>query len=132
MFQFDCYSDADGHLVREINVYDLESYCYDCGHRGDFIDKCEECGGTNIKSGYGDDTTIFVSVENLADNIKFTTDNGSVKNCFRLEAGDDLMSATVANCNPNGSRYIWYISDETKSDMSDTLVAKLTIKMSMK
>lgn len=125
LFQIDCYSDADGHLVREINVYDLESYCYDCGHRGDFIDKCDECGSTNIKSGYGDDTTIFVSVENLADNIKFTTDNGSVKNCFRLEAGDDLMSATVANCNPNGSRYIWYISDETKSDMSDTLVAKL-------
>lgn len=125
LFQIDCYTNADGDLVREINVYDLESNCLDCGHRGEFVDKCEECGSTNIKPGYGKDTTIIVSVENLADNIKFSTDNGSVKNCFRLEAGDDLMSATIANCNPNGSRYIWYISDEVKSDMSDQLVQKL-------
>lgn len=125
LFQIDCYTNSDGNLVREINVYDLESNCLDCGHRGEFVDKCEECGSINIKSGYGKDTTIIVSVENLADNIKFSTDNGSVKNCFRLEAGDDLMSATIANCNPNGSRYIWYISDEVKSDMSDELVQKL-------
>ena len=125
LFQIDCYTNADGDLVREINVYDLESNCLDCGHRGEFVDKCEECGSINIKPGYGKDTTIIVSVENLADNIKFSTDNGSVKNCFRLEAGDDLMSATIANCNPNGSRYIWYISDEVKSDMSDDLVQKL-------
>lgn len=125
LFQIDCYTNSDGDLVREINVYDLESNCLDCGHRGEFVDKCEECGSINIKSGYGKDTTIIVSVENLADNIKFSTDNGSVKNCFRLEAGDDLMSATIANCNPNGSRYIWYISDEVKSDMSDELVQKL-------
>ena len=125
LFQIDCYTNGDGDLVREINVYDLESNCLDCGHRGEFVDKCEECGSTNIKTGYGEDTTIIVSVENLADNIKFSTDNGSVKNCFRLEAGDDLMSATIANCNPNGSRYIWYISDEVKSDMSDELVQKL-------
>lgn len=125
LFQIDCYTNSDGDLVREINVYDLESNCFDCGHRGEFVDKCEECGSINIKPGYGKDTTIIVSVENLADNIKFSTDNGSVKNCFRLEAGDDLMSATIANCNPNGSRYIWYISDEVKSDMSDELVQKL-------
>lgn len=125
LFQIDCYTNSDGDLVREINVYDLESNCLDCGHRGEFVDKCEECGSINIKSGYGEDTTIIVSVENLADNIKFSTDNGSVKNCFRLEAGDDLMSATIANCNPNGSQYIWYISDEVKSDMSDELVQKL-------
>ena len=125
LFQIDCYTNSDGDLVREINVYDLESNCLDCGHRGEFVDKCEECGSINIKPGYGKDTTIIVSVENLADNIKFSTDNGSVKNCFRLEAGDDLMSATIANCNPNGSRYIWYISDEVKSDMSDELVQKL-------
>lgn len=125
LFQIDCYTNSDGDLVREINVYDLESNCLDCGHRGEFVDKCEECGSINIKSGYGKDTTIIVSVENLADNIKFSTDNGSVKNCFRLEAGDDLMSATIANCNPNGSQYIWYISDEVKSDMSDELVQKL-------
>lgn len=35
------------------------------------------------------------------------------------------MTATIANCNPNGSSYIWNISDHTKEDMSFDLVRKL-------
>lgn len=118
-------TNSDGKIAREINVYDIESNCLECGHREDFTGICPECGSENIIVGYGDDTTIFVSTENLADNINFSTDTGSVKNCFRLEAGDDLMTATILNCNPNGSGYIWYISDELRSDMSDELVNKL-------
>ena len=125
LFQIECYLDESGNIVREINVYDLEAYCYDCGHRGEFIDECDECHSTNIKTGYGEDTTIFITTENLADSVSYTTDVDSVKNCFKLEAGDDLMTATVANCNPNGSPYIWYISDELKEDMSVELVNKL-------
>ena len=48
-----------------------------------------------------------------------------MKNCFRLVAGDDLMTATIANCNPNGSSYLWYISEATRRDMSGELRAKL-------
>lgn len=125
LFQIECYLDDGGNIIREINVYDLEAYCYDCGHRGEFIDECDECHSTNIKTGYGEDTTIFITTENLADSVSYTTDVDSVKNCFKLEAGDDLMTATVANCNPNGSPYIWYISDELKEDMSVELVNKL-------
>lgn len=125
LFQIECYLDENGNIVREINVYDLEAYCYDCGHRGEFIDECEDCHSTNIKTGYGEDTTIFITTENLADSVSYTTDVDSVKNCFKLKAGDDLMTATVANCNPNGSPYIWYISDELKEDMSVELVNKL-------
>lgn len=116
---------SDNNIAREISVYDLESYCLECGERGNFDKKCSKCGSTNILSGYGNDTTIFVSSDNLADNISYKTDVDSVKNCFKLEAGDDLMTATIANCNPNGSPYIWYISDELKKDMSDELVSKL-------
>lgn len=126
LFVIECYSDSEGNIVREINVYDLETYCLECGERGTFNTICEKCGSENIKYGYGEDTKIFVSTENLADNIKYSTDNGSVKNCFKLEAGDDLMTATLVNCNPNGSCYIWYISDATKEDMSDELVQKLS------
>lgn len=125
LFRIRCYSDENGNIVREINVYDLESYCLECGHRGEYTDVCEECGSDNILTGYGEDTTIFISSENLGNDINFTTDTGSVKNCFKLEAGDDLMTATVANCNPNGSAYIWYISDEVKNDMTSELVARL-------
>ena len=35
------------------------------------------------------------------------------------------MTATIMNCNPNGSGYIWYISDELRSDMSNELVDRL-------
>ena len=125
LFVIRCYLDADGKVVREINVYDLESNCLECNHRGEFSDVCPECGSNNIKVGYGENTTIFVSTENLANNITYSTDEGSVKNCFRLEAGDDLMTATLVNCNPNGSGYIWYVSDDMKEDMSEELVKRL-------
>ena len=70
-------------------------------------------------------TSIFVSTDNLANTVTLKTDVDSVKNCFRLEAGDDLMTSTIRSCNPNGSQYLWYISDITKSDMSDELRNRL-------
>lgn len=120
-------TNSEGKIAREINVYDLESYCMDCGTRGDFYDKCSNCASENISNGYGKDTSIFVSTENLADDITYSTDVNSVKNCFKLVAGDDLMTATIRNSNPNGSDYIWYISDELKSDMSESLVKQIDL-----
>ena len=35
------------------------------------------------------------------------------------------MTATIINCNPNGSQYLWYITDAMKSDMSDALRERL-------
>ena len=99
IFEINCHSLADGGIARDIYVYDINSY--------------------------GSDTNILLSADTLADNINYSVDDGSVKNCFRLEAGDDLMTATVRNCNPNGSDYIWYISDNLKDDMSENLVEKL-------
>lgn len=125
VFIYDSSLDADGNIVRGISAYDLETVCNGCGHRGDFTGICPECGGTNLREGYGDDTTIFITSDELASNIQLSTDTGSVKNCFKLEAGDDLMTATIKNCNPNGSDYLWYISDAVKADMSEKLVKRI-------
>ena len=125
LFVFDSNSDKDGNIARTISVYDLESNCKACGHRAEFFDECPECGSKNIIDGYGEDTTIFVTSDEIADDIQLTTDVESIKNCFKLEAGDDLMTATIKNCNPNGSDYIWYLSDEMKADMSEELVDKI-------
>lgn len=125
LFVFHSDSDENGKPRRVISVYDLESNCNSCGYRGEFIGTCPECGSAEIKAGYGDDTTIFVTADELAENIQLTTDTDAVKNCFKLEAGDDLMTATIRNCNPNGTDYLWYISDAVKTDMSDDLVEKL-------
>lgn len=115
---------------RIINVYDLYTVCLDCGNRDEnteFIGDehcCPKCGSKNL-SYFGEDTTVFVDTSNLTDKIEFTTDTDNIKNCFRLKTGDDLMDASVAAQNPNGSMYITYITDEMYGDMSEELVAKL-------
>lgn len=125
LFVFDVNADKHGNLNRVVSVYDLESNCHKCGYRGEYTDVCPKCGSTDIDEGYGKDTTIFVTADEIADSINMSSDTDSIKNCFKLEGGDDLMTATIRNCNPNGSDYIWYISDDTKHDMSDELVKAL-------
>lgn len=117
--------DEINNTYRTISVYDLESFCNACEYRGEFTGKCPECGSTNIDEGFGQDTTIFLSSENLADDINYSTDTDSVKNCFRLVAGDDIMTSAVINSSPSGSQYIWNITDYMKEDMSVDLVKKL-------
>ena len=125
LFILDSGSGDDGNIDRTISVYDLESNCMKCGYRGEFVDICPKCGSTEVNEGYGNDTGIFVTADELADSVQLSTDTGEIKNCFKLEGGDDMMTATIRNCNPNGSDYIWYISDAMKADMSDELVGKL-------
>ena len=122
LFVFDVNADKYGNLNRSVSAYDLESNCHKCGYRGEYTDVCPKCGSADIDEGYGEDTTIFVTSDEIADSINVSSDTDSIKNCFKLEGGDDLMTATIRNCNPNGSDYIWYISDDTKHDMSDELV----------
>ena len=116
--------DSNGYF-RTISVYDLDNYCNECGYRGEYFEVCPKCGSNRVDSGYGEDTTIFISSDNIAEELVDTTDTDSVKNCFRLEAGDEEMTAAVINSNPSGSQYLWYISDYMKEDMSDELVKKL-------
>ena len=126
LFVYNSNSTKGGKPSRTISVYDLQQNCNDCGHRGEFTDKCPKCESKNIKYGYGEDTAIFVTSDELAtEGIQLVTDVDAVKNCFKLEGGDDLMTATIRNCNPNGSDYIWYFSDALKEDMSKELVAKI-------
>ena len=117
-------SDKKGMPKRDISVFDLYQHCGNCGHREEVISgECPKCHSKNIIDGYGKDTTIFVTSDELAtEGIQLVTDTDSIKNCFKLEAGDDLMTATIRNCNPNGSDYIWYFSDAVKEDMSNELV----------
>lgn len=126
LFRYGEYNDPDGKIHRTISLYDLEDVCVDCGERGSFIDgKCTNCGSSNIKRGYGQDSGIFINSENFAKSITYSSNKDKVKNCFRLEAGDDLMTATVRNINPNGGQYIWYIGDDVRSIMSPALREKL-------
>ena len=125
LFVFGCGSDENGKPERTISVYDLEANCLDCGNRDTFVHKCPKCGSENIQLGYGQYTNVFISKDNLADEITYSVDTDSVKNCFKLEAGDDLMTAAIRSCNPNGTDYIYYFPDETRTEMSQELQDKL-------
>ena len=128
LFVYHSNSDENGKIQRTISVYDLQQNCLNvnCGYRGEFTGTCPKCGSSNIKYGYGKNTSIFVTADELASGgIQFVTDTDSVKNCFKLEAGDELMTATIRNCNPNGTDFIWYFSDDIKANMPKQLVDKI-------
>lgn len=110
---------------RTVSVFDLWNTCQDCGYRGEFIDTCPECQKTNILTGYGRDTSIFVSKENLADSVSLESNQEEIKNCFKVEGGDELVTAAIVNSIPNGSNYIYYFSEEMQRDMSPELAGKL-------
>lgn len=112
-------------VYRTISAYDLRSTCRACDYRGEFLDYCPKCGSKNIYRGYGKFQNVFISPENYAQSITVEGDAGSVKNCFKVVGGDDLITATVDNLNPSGSSYIYRFSDAMYHDMPTELVEKL-------
>lgn len=137
--QFNCLFKFDS-VNRTISAYDLYSNCindncpyyindnneyyrgfYHLRYRGEAKDICPYCG--QLINYYGEDTLVFISTENLTDEVNFETDVDSIKNCFRLEAGDDDMTAAVINSNPNGSQYIYEFSPESRHDMPEEIVS---------
>ena len=96
--QFHCIFKFDSKN-RTIKVYDLETY--------------------------GKDTTIYVDKSNLTDSISLEVNTDNVKNCFKLVAGDESITAAVRMLNPNGSDYIYHIPKYLKNDMPAELVDKL-------
>ena len=100
-------------------------YCPECKRRGDFSNGCTNPDCTHslkIIPRYGKDSGIFVNKDNLGENINLSIDTDNIKNCFRLSAGDDDMTAAIVNCNPSGSRYIWHFTDEMKEDINSIIL----------
>ena len=112
--------------TRSIYVYDMETCCLSCDYRSeDSFTVCPECGGTIIHEPYGKDTSIFIDKNNLGSDIQLTSETDSIKNCFRVIGGDDLINATLKNINPNGSNYIYYFNNDTLLDMPNELQSKI-------
>ena len=53
---------------------------------------------------YGLDTNIFVSMDNLAQNMTRTIDENSIFTCYRVNGGDDIQ---IGEVNPNGTNKIY-------------------------
>ena len=120
LFRFEITRDGR----RLVHVHDLCNTCR-CGYRGDFHDVCPKCGGREFSGAYGRDTTILVSKDNLAASASIESNKDRLKNCFRVSGGDDIMTAAVAACNPDGSNYFWDFSREMLETMPGGLRDKL-------
>ena len=118
LFKFDSVN-------RMIDVYDLWNTCNKCGNRSDFNLSCPKCGSTDITRGYGKWANVFISTENFASEITVDGDADSVKNCFKVSGGDDIITAAFMNLNPNGSAYIYRFSQDSISDMPEELQQRL-------
>lgn len=110
---------------RIINVYDTENWCLDCGYRDADFTTCPECGSSSVKQLYGKDTTIYIDKTSIANDLKLTPDDSSVKNCMVIKGGDEVVDAVVRKINPSGSNYIYYFNEDIKSDMPEELTDKL-------
>ena len=120
IFDFSCGADTN----RTVNAYDALTSCNTCGYRGHFTGVCPECGGIDLNEGFGANTGILVSREALGNNLQITRNSEAICNCYHVTGGDDMMTAAIRMCNPNGG-YVWCFSDEMKDEMSSGLKTAL-------
>lgn len=72
---------------------------------------------------YGDDTNIFVSMDNLAQSMTETIDENSIITCYRVVGGDNVE---VAEINPNGTNKIYnfeYYLPEMEESIQNKVIA---------
>ena len=113
---------------RVINVFDVEDHCTnpDCnGSRHIVNGICQKCKSSQyIEKGYGLDSSTFLDTHNLLEEITDTIDADSIKNCFKLVAGDDTTTNLIGQRLIGNSPYIWTFSDFEIEEFSDELREK--------
>lgn len=129
IFIFDNFS-------RTVNCYDLQEHCtkQECISANDTRNiinhVCQHCNSSDyIEEGYGEDTGVFIEgasqEDNTTETITITGDKDSVKNCFKIEGGDDTITDRIAS-RLIGGNYIWKFSDYQRSQMSNNLQIALS------
>ena len=124
---------ADGTSVYDFLTQDIAEECnvvflFDTLHRQ--INCYSVINGLNkdgsvAKIAYGEDTNVYISKENLATEITLTPNVDQIKNCFRIEGGDDTITANVRTVNVSGSNYIYNFGALKDEDMPSELTEKL-------
>ena len=73
----------------------------------------------------GSDTNVYISKENLAQEIVLESNKDEIKNCFRIKGGDDIINAYVRAINVTGSNYIYKFDKFQQEDMPKELIDRL-------
>lgn len=83
------------------------------------------------KYSIGEDTNVFINTRNLASDISIDDNSDSLKNCFRVVGGDDVITNYLSAINLTGN-YIWGFSDLQYKDMPEGLVNAIKSFQSLK
>lgn len=75
--------------------------------------------------GIGEDTTIILSNNKLVNTSTISTNKDSIKNCFYVSGGDNVITNMVGAANITGNNYIYLFANFQYEDMSDELSNKL-------
>lgn len=120
IFIFDKFS-------RSFQVRDLKDHC-EIDHCRDIQDGicpvCKQNGTTQKITSFGKYSGVEIDTSNLAETITLSGNKDSVKNYFKVEGADDIITDRISN-RLIGNGYIWKTGALQRSQMSPELVAAL-------
>lgn len=126
IFLFDRFS-------RSFAVRDLKDHCETDGCRDIEDGVCSTCqanGTTPQIKRFGEYSGVEIDTKNLAETIELTGDADSVKNYFKIEGADDVITNRISN-RLIGNGYLWKLGTLQKSQMSDDLVNAIEAREQM-
>lgn len=120
IFIFDKFS-------RSFQVRDLKDHC-EIDHCRDIQDGicpvCKQNGTTQKITSFGKFSGVEIDTRNLAETITLSGNKDSVKNYFKVEGADDIITDRISN-RLIGNGYIWKTGALQRSQMSAELIAAL-------
>lgn len=126
IFIFDPFS-------RSFQVRDLKDHC-EIDHCRDIQDGicplCRQNGTTQKIASFGKYSGVEIDTRNLAETITLSGNKDSVKNYFKVEGADDIITDRISN-RLIGNGYIWKTGALQRSQMSAELVAALDAREQM-
>ncbi len=109
----------ESNVVFLFDTMERKIHCYS------LCDCIDPTDGTIKAKGIGEDTSVFVSKRRLANEVTLSSGKDNVKNCIRVEGGDDMMNAMLHVVNMGNSNEIYQFAKFQYDDMSRRLKEKL-------
>lgn len=118
---------------RSFQVRDLKDHC-EIDHCRDIQDGicpvCRQNGTTQKIASFGKYSGVEIDTCNLAETITLSGNKDSVKNYFKVEGADDIITDRISN-RLIGNGYIWKTGALQRSQMSSELIAALDAREQM-
>ena len=121
--------DSLAKMQRTFDVDDTDVYSFLTGEVSEafnclfIFDTFNETVNAYDLDKYGTDTDIFVSMDNLAQNMTETIDQNSIITCYRVNGGDGVY---INEVNPNGTNKLYnfeYYLPQMSSDIQTKVIA---------